>query len=524
VIACANLANLLLSRALARQREIAVRLAMGASRARLIRQLLTECLLIASLGSAFGYVLAQWTVTIVSRMFFSSVPSVFGRIALDLHPSWRVVAYTIALGGVSVLAFGLAPALQATAANLTASLKGDDTVFASSVRRSRLRDALISVEVAGSLVLLVASATLIMSLRAFDARITGFDPKRVEVASLGLAAAGHVAPALADARAMFASRVAQVPGVDATARVLHAPYSSWFPWLTVSATGHSYIRTQFNSVTPRYFDVVGQRLVSGRAFSPEDSAAEADDAIVTAAAARALWATSPAVGQILRVAQRADEPDKLYRVVGVAADAHAGMIWDTDDNGYVFLPASQADFGTYEMPLLTRSDMAEPALARVLEELGRAVDINTPIHIEPALTQRDVMLVPIRYGSWITSGVGALGLGLALIGLYGVVAFAVQQRRHELAVRIALGATASDVLRIVLRREMRLVLIGLGVGLVLALGETSLINAWAVPLAPLGFAGFVALAALLLAVAVVASLIPALGALRIAPMQILRRD
>jgi ABC-type antimicrobial peptide transport system permease subunit len=222
--------------------------------------------------------------------------------------------------------------------------------------------------------------------------------------------------------------------------------------------------------------------------------------------------------------QRTDEPDKLYRVVGVATDAHAGMIWDSDDVGYVFLPATSKDFATYDMPLLTRSHTPEPVIARSLENIARQIDINSPIHVEAGTVQRDAMLTPIRYGSWITSAVGAFGLGLALIGLYGVVAFAVEQRRHEIAVHVALGAAATDVLRLVVRREMRLVIIGLAVGLGLALGEARLIEAWAVPLSPLGFTGFAALAATLLGVALIATIIPALGALRIAPMQVLRRD
>jgi predicted permease len=524
VIACANLANLLLSRSLARQREIAARLALGASRARLVRQLLTESLVIALLGAALGFLLSTWTVTVVSRSYFSNLPAAYGAIAIDLQPSWRVVAYTIGLGVISVLAFGLAPALQATATNLTASLKGDDGMFGSRIRRSRLRDVLISVEVAGSLVLLVAAATLLVSIRSFGARFTGFDPRRVSVATLGLAAVGRVPPALDSARATLMSRATRLEGVDGTARALHAPYTSWWPLLTVSATGRTYLRVQYNAITPRYFDVFGQRIVTGRAFTTADSAAESRVAIVTTAAARALWPTSPAVGQTLRVAERADDPDVLYRVVGVAADAHAGMIWDNDDDGYVFLPATSKHFATYEMPLLARSDTPQPVLARALQNIARQVDANSPIHVEPAIIQRELMMTPIRYGSWITSGVGAFGLGLALIGLYGVVSFAVGQRRHEIAVHVAMGAASSDVLRLILRREMRLVLVGLAAGLALASLEAKLIQVLIVPLTPLSVGGFATLTALLLTTAGVATIVPALGALRIAPMQVLRQD
>ncbi len=525
VIACANLANLLLSRALARQREIAVRLALGASRGRLLRQLLTESLVISLLGSVLGFALAAFTVTAVSRAFFADIPAAFGAIVLDLRPSWRVAAYTVGLGIVSVLSSGLAPALQVTSSSVTASLKGEDTVFGTRLRRSRFRDMLVAIEVAGCLVLLVAAGMLMASTRTFGTQASGFEPERVAFATFGLAATGRIPPALDSARAVFASRVLRVPVVTASARALRPPFGFSWPQLSAAATNQAeYRHIQFNVVTPRYFEVIGQRLSSGRAFTADDSASDAHVAIVSAAAARTFWPTTPALGQMLRVAQGADEPDKLYRIVGVATEAHAGMVWDFDDNGYVYLPATAHDFATYDMPVLVRSDAPASVLDRALKDVARAVDPNSPIQVQSVIAARDAMLTPLRYGAWITNAVVAFGLGLALIGLYGVVAFAVAQRRQEIAVRVALGAGSRDVLRLVLRREMRLVVFGVAVGLVLAVGETKLVEAWIVPLTPLGAGGFAGLAALLFAVAALASLIPALGALRIAPMQVLRQD
>jgi predicted permease len=500
-----------------------VRLSLGASRSRLIRQLLTESLVIALLGSVFGFLVSTWTVTSISRAYFTNIPATFGAIALDLRPSWRVVAYTFALGCASVLVFGLAPALQATSASLVASLKGEDVALGLRVRRSRFRDSLVAIQVAGCFVLLVAAGTLAASIRTMGERVAGFGPDRVTVAAFGLSAVGRVSPALDSARTTFASRAARLPTVDVTARVLHAPYTSWFPLLPVATTAQrNYQRFPYNAVTPHYFDAVGQRILDGRSFSIDDSASAAPVAIVTATAARALWPSSPAIGQYLRVARAVDQPDKLYRVVGVAADAHAGMIWDNDDNGYVFLPATASDFSQYEMPLLVRSETPEPTLARGLGDVARAVDPNSPLHVEAAVAEREVMLTPIRYGSWITWAVGAFGLGLALLGLYGVVAFAVAQRRHEIGVHVAMGAQSRDVLALVLRRELRLVGIGLAVGLVLAGGEAKLIAAWVLPLTSLSAGGFMLLAGVLFAVACAASVVPALQALRIAPMDVLR--
>lgn len=524
VIACANLANLMLSRALARQREIAVRLSLGASRSRLLRQLLTESLVIASLGAVLGFIVGRWTVLLVSRAYFARIPASFGAIALDLQPSWRVVTYAVALGIGSVLVFGLTPALYATSGNLVASLKGDDSSFGTRVRRSRFRDTLVAVQVAGCFVLLVAAGTLAASIRDMGQRVSGFRPDRVTVATLGLTAVGHVSPALERARATFATRASQVVGVDGTARALFAPYSSWYPALSVAAVNDaSYRRMQYNAITPGYFDVLGQRITHGRAFAADDSASEAHVAIVTETAAHVLWPTAPALDQTLRVA-RSNQPDDLYRIVGVAADAHAGMVWDNDDDGYVFVPATSHDFAMYDMPLLARSEGPAPPLQRSLLDIGRQIDPNAPLDVSAAVDGRSMMLTPVNYAAWMTSAVGMFGLGLALIGLYGVVAFAVAQRRHEIAVHSAMGALPADVLRLVLRRELRLVFVGLVAGVVMAIGEAALIQAWVLPLTPLGVSGFALLAVMLLVVATTAAVVPATSALRIAPMEVLRRD
>jgi macrolide transport system ATP-binding/permease protein len=526
VIACANLANLMLSRGLARQREIAVRLAIGASRGRIVRQLLAESLLISLCGAAVGLLLSRWAVTIIARAYFANMPSSFGTVALNLDPSWRVVAYTIGLAVASVLIFGLTPALQVTPKSLNSSLKRDDVVGATRIRRSSLRDVLVAAQVAASMVLLVASGTLIANLRGLESSPTGLETTHVAVASLGLSAEGRVSTRLDSVRRSFASRVGSTDGVSLTARALRQPYEAWFPWLLVSAGGAraEYRRVQYNVVTPTYFDVVQQRIVSGRAFTPNDSATAADVAIVTAAAARTFWPRAAAVGQTLRVAAARDEPDHLYRIVGVAADAHSGMLLDPDDDGYVYLSASAADFSTHEMPLLVRSDLAEPELARAIIAVGRQADPNEPVRVDPVQAARDLMLVPIQYASWITSGVGGFGLALALIGLYGIVSFAVAQRQRDIAIHMALGATPTDVLRLVLTHEMRLVAAGLAVGLVLSIGEARLIAALIAALTSLGMAEIMGIAGLLLGVAFLASLVPGLSALRIAPMFVLRQD
>jgi predicted permease len=523
VIACANLANLLLSRALVRQREIAVRLALGASRRRLLRQLLTECTLIAVIGGALGIVLANWTVVGVSRSLFHTISPALGHIALTLRPTWRVVVYVAGLVMLSVVTFGLTPALYATSGDLVSSLKGGDAMFGTKISRSRFRNSLVAVQVAASLVLLSAAGTLVVTMRSLATSQTGLSVRAVSAVHLGLAASQHVPPALATARTAYASRVATLPGVRRTARAAQPPFTSW-PLLHVAPYGSQVPLRSLpsNIVSPGYFDVVGSRIVAGRGFITADSASNAPVAVVTALAARALWPGQVATGQTLRIST--DSASRLVRVVGVIADTHSGMAWDWDGDGYVFLLATADDFRTSEMPLLIRAESPPADLERSLGDIARQIDPNAPLRIEALPDLFDFELTPFRYAAAIAAGIGALGLGLAVIGLYGVVAFSVRQRRRDVAVHMAMGAAPRDVISLLLRHELKLIGAGLGIGLVCSIAVSRVLGTLLVALQPLGPPGLIAIAGALTLVAVAASIVPAMTALAIAPMQVLRQE
>ena len=412
VIACSNLANLLLSRALVRQREIAVRLAMGASRNRLVRQLLTESLLIAAAGAIVGFALSSWTVSIISRSYFSFVPSTYGTLMLALHPSWRVVIYTIVLAAVSALTFGLAPALHATSPNLNGMLKGDDAAAGGHVRRSRLRDGLIVAQVAGSVVLIAAAAILTRGVARFASARSGIVADRVSLASFGLAPRDRLTPLLVSDRATFAARVAHASGVAATARGSSMPFSSW-PLTRVRVGESNDDESSIHAlptdrITPSYFDVVGQSIVDGRAFSAADSATNAPVAIVTQAAARALWPATRAAGQKLRMLRANGEVREVVQVVGVATDAHSMNLWDDDTSGYVYRPATDSDFATVDMPLLVRSDLSAPVLVRTLRDIATSVDRDEPLDVKSLTSVHDQEVVPFRYAASITASIAAL--------------------------------------------------------------------------------------------------------------------
>lgn len=523
LIACANVGTLLLSRALMRQREIAIRLAVGASRPRIVRQLLTENLLIAGIGASLGLVLANWTVTFLTHSFLAQLPTTLGYVSLGIHMSWRVFAYTAGLTVVCVLTFGLAPALQATSAELTSALKGEDTLFGTRLRRSRFRDALVSVQVGACLVLLTAAATLVHSLHEFATVDTELKAPGVLVEQLGLAGATHTPPALAAARQRFADRVAMLGGVDATAMAASAPWTYWPTLRVADASSRGEVRGIFhNVVTPRYFEVVGQRLITGRGFFESDSA-NAGVAIVSMAAARTLWPGRNPLGQLLRVGAGTDSA-RVVRIVGVAADARSEMVWDNDSNGYLYLPARVADLTRANAVLLVKANGGAPDLGRAIADIARETDPDAPLTSSRLTELLDEQLIPYRYSALVAAGVGVLGLALAIIGLYGVVAFGVEQRRREIAIHIAMGAAPENVLALVLRGEMRLVLRGLAAGLVLSLGMARLLGSIVVTLSPVGPVAIGGLAVALLAVAALATARPALSALRVSPMRVLRQE
>ncbi|MDQ6829329.1 MAG: ABC transporter permease, partial [Gemmatimonadota bacterium] len=484
----------------------------------------TESLVIAVLGAALGYVLARVSVTAISRALFAAFPPEAGTVVLNLQPSWRVLSITAVMAVASVLVFGLVPALQGTSLDVAGQLKGDDRAFGGRLRRSRFRDWLVTAQVAACLVLTVAAGILTQSVRHMLNTQTGVDPSHVVVARLGLSTDGRIPPKLATARAEFAAKVALLPGVASLARVFEVPFDGRLRAMQIQEGGAIRV-LRMDVVTPAYFDVVRQRLLRGRIFSAADTSAASAVAVVTSATAKMLWPGRDAIGQQLHaVAEQQDAPERIYDVIGVVADARTGWLWDDDDGAYAYLPASPGRMTASEMPLLIRTDGSAGDVTAALTRVALDVDPTAPLRVTPLTDYLGVQLLPFEYASKVALGIGAIGLLLSMVGLYGIVAFAVRQRTHEVAVHIAMGAGRRDVLRLVLRRELRLVVIGLVIGLVLASGEAKLIGSMQVPLTPLGPAGFVLLPLLLLLVAVTASVVPAMRALRVDPMRVLRQE
>jgi hypothetical protein len=330
---------------------------------------------------------------------------------------------------------------------------------------------------------------------------------------------------LARRRADFLERVERSSSVLSAARAVNSPFSPW-PYRHVAAADRDAapLAVQTNRVSPRYFDVVGERLVRGRPFEERDTAILAPVVVVSEAAARALWPHQSPIGQSVRILSNAGETDRTAHVIGVVADAHNGMLWEDDASGAIFEPARSADYDSLDCPLLIRAAHSVAATQAELETAARAIDPNTPLDITPLTQLRAQQVLPFRYGAVVTTAVGLAGLALAVIGLYGIVSFSVKQRQRDIAIRLAVGAGKLDVVRVVLRRELRLVLAGLAVGLIISAGESALIGTLSLPVPALGVLKTFAVAALLLVVAAIAAAFPTRDALRVSPMQVLRQE
>ncbi len=516
LIACANLASLHLARASARHREIATRLSLGSSRLRLVRQLLTESLVLSGLGAALGVALAFAGTGELQRRVFSLVTAA-GLSVTPIALHWHVVAYAAALALTAGVAFGLLPALVATSPDLAAAARRDAPALGGGalggrVRKQRLTGALIAAQVAGSLVLLTLAGLMIRTVREASRLDAGFDPARiVEV--------GFPEPTPA-----VAARLRQEPEIASLTSVMHIPLAGSMPRQAMRVDDASH-NLRFNFVDDRYFETMRIGLEAGRGFWPEEAATRSPVVVVSAATARLLWPGTSALGRALEVTAEPGgdviDPGR-YEVVGVAADVVSGFFFQGHDTSVVYFPAAVGSPHVANLLVRPRTDTA--TLTQVLD--GACQEIDPAVLCKPATLARwaEFQRLPFVAASTIAGALGLLALGLTAIGLHGLVAFAVVQRLRELGVRIALGASSAKVLSTVLSRALGSVLIGVAVGLpacwLLSRAAGRLFRV----LAGFDALGLVGAPLLLLVIALVAALIPARRAMGADPVVSLRAD
>jgi predicted permease len=527
LIACANVAGVLLARASARRREIAVRLAMGAGRARLVRQLLTESSLLFLLGGAAGLALARG----MTPLLLSLLPAVSVPIDLSIALDGRVVSFALAVSFAAAVLSGLAPALHASKADVVTALK-DDVQGPSD--RLRLRSAFVVAQVAFSLALVVTAGLLVSALQRTSGASQGFDSTNVEAVSLDLSLGDYSEASGFAFASELASAVRQLPFVQSSTLAAAAPGGGGLRFAVVIPGGAAsdrapYFQASGNLIAPGYFATTRIPLAAGRDFSETDRDGSAPVAIVSETAARTFWSVGrieDALGRSLvltggsSVQGSASRPPAPLLVVGVARDV--GGADPAVRTPALYLPLAQRH--SSQVVLLTRAQNGR-RVGGAIRALVATLDPKLPVMSVRALEdQQGPVVTQLRVSSAVSGGVGAVGLLLAAIGIYGVTAYSATRRTREFGIRVAMGARPIDVMRLVLSQGLSLVAIGSGLGLMLSVAVGSLLKRLIFGIPAVEPMAFVSAAALFAAVGCAACWLPAWRATRVDPLAALRSD
>jgi predicted permease len=515
-ICCANLANLLLARGTARRREVAVRLALGGGRARLVRQLLTEGLVLAAAGAVGGVVLATWATGALA----SFEPPLPVPVALDFPLDTRILLFTVLATAVTVLLSGLAPALRATRLDGTAALRGDLSA-AGGPRRIGLRDGLVIAQVAVSLVVLAAAGLFLASLRNATRIDPGFRAEGLALARLELGIQGYDS---LRGRAFYTElqrRVRSLPGVEAVSLTEIVPLGFSRQRRGIEVEGYAPAEGEemefgINTVDAGYFETMEIPLVQGRGFDSRDREGSAPVAIVNESFARRFWPGENPIGR--RFSSRRGG---AREVIGVAKD---GKYWSLTEapQPHFYEPFAQA----YEpdMVLVVRAAGDARSILPALIREAHALDPELPVEANTMAEHLGYALLPQRVGATVLGVFGLVAALLAAFGLYGVMSYVVSQRTAEIGIRMALGARSRDVRMLVVRRALALTVAGLGIGLISAAAATRLLGAFLVDVSPTDPTTLATVAALFAVVAVLASWLPASRAAAVDPMRALRTE
>jgi predicted permease len=518
LIACANVANLLLARASARQREIAVRLSLGASRGRLVRQLLTEGLLLALLACLLGLLIAYWA----QGVLWSQRPPGLAVDALDLAPNLRVLGFTLAVSLVTALVFGLAPALTASRPDIVGELKQRGGPAIGGNRPLNLRSLLVAGQVALALVALVGAGLFVRSLGNAQRIDPGFDYEKLAVLTVDLGAQGYGEEQARDFQRRMLERAAALPGVQRATLASGVPLfqggfmRTVFPEGVDSSDSKNGKLVQLNSVEPGYFEAMGIALLRGRDFAHSDHPESTRVVVVNETMAKQFWPEQEAIGKRFKFFGQ----DWWNEVVGIARDGKYNFLGE-NPQPHIYLSLTQTVEPAVSLHLRASGDPASAlgAARREVQSMDRALPITGVFTFGEILRQS---LWAPRMGASLLAVFGLLSLVLAVIGIYGVMSYSVNQRTRELGLRMALGADQADVLKLVVRQGVTLALVGIAAGLALSFAATRLVASLLFGVSagdPLIFVGIPLLLAL---AALVASAQPAWRAARVDPTVALR--
>jgi predicted permease len=524
LLACVNVANLVLVRATVREREMAIRTALGARRMRLLRQMITESVLLAAMGGCAGVVLGMWASAALEHLnVHADIP-----VTLSFGFDWRIFLYSFGIAFGAGMVVGIVPALRVARANINAVLhEGSRGVTAG---RHWFRDSLVALQIAGSLVLLVVAALFVRSLTAMQTMDFGFKPDSVLNLSLDPTEIGMSDAQTRALTSNILDRLHQLAGVESVSHAGTVPmgyFGNGGDSVVIDGAAAPANPTDFgvgyNVVSPEYFQTMGISLLRGRSFTVADNEQGRDVAVIGESMARKYWPNQDPMGRTFR---KASEKDRKLEVVGIARDAEFQLFGGGKTRPFLYLPYAQHVAGNSLMTFQLKTRGEPLAMAETVEKSIHALAPDLPLFQVQTMRQGLYTLnglLLFQIGASLATIMGCLGLTLAVIGLYGVVSYAVSRRVHEIGLRMALGATRGNVFRMIYRQSVVVVAIGLCVGLALALAVAKAVGSFVVVSVwdPTTYAGV----AILLAFAALGSCyLPARRAMSIEPMAALRED
>ncbi len=518
LIACANVSNLLLVRSFARRQEMTIRLAIGAGRARLLRQLLTEGLILSAFATAGGLLVARWCRNTLV-LFFPPLPK---GIIINLrgHFDWRVISLSAGVCVLATLLFALVPAIQASKVDLASALKSDSGGVVGGSGCARFRSALVLIQVSLSFALLVGTVLLLQSSRRIENASPGFSTDGVLTTTVDLFAAGYDKSRGMSFRDQLIDRVQSLPGVRSAAFSQRLPFSyRGYPSAAISVVGYvpapdEQPTLEFNAVSPGYFATVGIPVLSGRDFTRLDDEKAGLVAVVNETMAAQYWRGRDPVGDHFQAAGRS------IQIVGVAKNSKYSTIRENPKSFY-YVPMRQAP--SVNGNLYIQTSLSPRVMAPAIAQSIRAIDPNlSPMETITMREQVDSMTYTQRLAVALLGVFGGMALALAAIGLYGVMSYSVSQSKRELGLRMALGAGASDLLRLVMSQGLALTAGGIALGAIASLGLTSLIGNLLFGVSPRDPVAYAAAFAMMAVVSLAACFLPAWRASRTDPVRALR--
>ncbi|PYS88537.1 MAG: hypothetical protein DMF64_20240 [Acidobacteria bacterium] len=519
LIACANVANLLLARAAARQKEIAIRLAVGASRARVIRQLLTESVLLALCGGLLGLLLAVWAVDLLVSLAPSNIP-LSGDVGLDS----RVIIFTLITSFVTAILFGLAPAFQATKMDLNETLKEGGRTTAGT--GGRMRNLLVVSEIALSGVLMIGAALMVKSFFRLQHVDPGFDTANILKVQISLPQAQYMDdPRSSNFYRQLQERIKALPGVQSVSGTTALPLGGGSSYTSFTIPGRpplppgEFLFAEHIGIFPDYFRTMRIPLLKGREFTPQDGHSTMPVVIINEAMARLYWGNEDPIGKRVLIDYDQGVPREI---VGVASNIrHFGL--DVEPKPEMYVPQYQYEYlSTY---LTVRTTSAPLSLIPAVAQAAREIDKDLPIYNAGTMEQTiSTSMARQRFSMLLMSIFAGIAALLACVGLYGVMAYAVNQRRHEIGIRLALGARARDILRLIVGQGLKLAFIGIAISLIGSFLLTRVIASLLYGVSATDPFTFVGVTLLLLLVAVLSSFLPARRATRVDPIIALRSE